>query len=207
MKLLGLEIRPRHDRTELVIKASPQEALNIQSLVSRLGEIDGDYDVIIKKKKDVRSKDQNAYMWELIRQLAIALNLPSDECYRHIVRDYGLSDVIAVRTENMAFWKEAWESQGIGYQFEDLGECRTNENGHNVRLYLGTSNARYTTDVMARLLDGLIEECKLQSIETMTPDQLNELRRLENEHSTTYRKTHSQSRNIDNTVRTDSLSI
>lgn len=200
MKLLHADIRPRHDRTDLILSFSPQEALNIQAMVSRLGEIDStkDYTVKVEKTRQKRSKDANAYMWELIGRLASVLNLPSDEVYRHVVRDYGRTDVSPVKTENMAFWTEAWESRGIGWQCEDLGECRNFAGYHNIRNYFGTSV--YDTKQMYHLLEGLIQECKEQGIETMTPEQLEEMRRQENEYRNVNRKAHSRAGNQNNGV-------
>ena len=200
MKLLHADIRPRHDRTDLILSFSPQEALNIQAMISRLGEIDStqDYTVKVEKTRQRRSKDANAYMWELIERLAGVLNIANQHCYRHIVRDYGLSDVIPVRNENIGFWISQWEARGIGWQCEDLGECRNFEGYHNIRNYYGTSV--YDTKQMYQLLEGLIQECKDQGIETMTPDQIEEMRRLENEHGNVNRQAYSRSRNQDNSV-------
>jgi hypothetical protein len=46
-----------------------------------------------------------------------------------------------------------------------------------VRVYVGSS--KLDTTEMGILLDNLIEECKLQGIETMTPQELAKMRSLE----------------------------
>lgn len=172
MRLKAVDIRPRHDRTELVISASPAEALNIQSMVSALGTIDEaqDYTVTVEKKKKRRSNDANAYLWTLIGKLAAALDLPRTEVYKQLVREYGETTPTPIREDAVDFWIRQWTDRGIGWQCEDLGPCRNIPGYRTILNFYGSSE--YDTKAMSRLIDGLIQECKEQGIETLTPDEL-----------------------------------
>lgn len=170
MRINDISVTPYYDNVLMTIAVPKEDGHKVQNLVSGLGEIKGEYDVSIKKHRNKRSKDANAYMWEMIGQIAQRLNSTADEVYREVIRNYGLYEIIPVKTENIDHWADIWASRGKGWVCEDLGECRNTAGYHNIKTYYGTSV--YDTKQMARLIDGLIDDCKSLGIETLIPDEI-----------------------------------
>lgn len=154
------------DRTALL---TFETAEDVGALVDELRECD--LDVEIKKHRKKRSLDANAYCWVLIGKLAAVLRDTPDGVYRRLLRDVGGNyDVVPVREDRIKNWERIWCSNHIGRFIEDLGPCVHTEGYHNVRSYCGSSD--YDTVQMSRLIDSVVEECREQRIETMTPDEL-----------------------------------
>lgn len=133
-----------------------------------------DYDVIIKPIRRKRSLDANAYMWVLIGKLGEKLYKPDSEVYREFIKDNGVFEIVPIREDAVGRWIETWEKKGIGWVCEDMGECRNLKGYHNIKCYYGSST--YNTAEMSRLIDAVVYECKLQDIETITPDELERMK-------------------------------
>lgn len=58
---------------------------------------------------------------------------------------------------------------GIGWVCEEIGKSKI-EGYTNVKAYYGSST--YNSKEMARLIDSIVEDCKLQGIPTDTPEQI-----------------------------------
>lgn len=129
--------------------------------------MNADVDVSIKKHRNRRSLDANAYAWALISQIAERITPPlnKEETYLEMLRRYGQSGVISVRSD-------AAEAVRRAYKYAD--ELATAElNGRefvHLRVYIGSSE--YDTREMALFLDGIIEEARALGIDTDTPARL-----------------------------------
>ena len=133
-------------------------------------EDDKNYEITIDKEKKKRSNDANAYYWSLIGQLSVKINVPPREIYRTHIKDIGDNfEIVPIREDAVEGWINAWESRGIGWCCECLGESKM-RNYMNVICYYGSS--LYDTKQMSRLIDLCVTDCKEQGIETMTPKEL-----------------------------------
>lgn len=136
---------------------------------------DKDYIITIKQFRNKRSMSQNAYMWVLLRELGIKLNMSRDVLYKSYIRDFGVVQYIPVKNEAVESFIDKWQKNGIGWFCEDLGESKLT--GYTkLAIYFGSSS--YNTKEMATVLDAIIQECINQEIETLT---LDEAIKLENE--------------------------
>lgn len=127
------------------------------------------YTVTIKKYRQKRSLDANAYLWTLINKLSVKLNLPPKELYQHYIPDVGdNSDVVCIKTEAVKKFCEMWEHNGPGWCTDILSSKI--DGCTNVVCYYGSST--YDTAQMARLIDKVVNDCKSLGIETLTPDEL-----------------------------------
>lgn len=129
-------------------------------------------DIRLKKHKEKRSLDANAYFWVLVGELAKKINLKTEEIYKMEIRDAGVYTVACMPTEAIERFISGWESNGNGWiceKFESKIEGCT-----NVKAYYGSST--YNTQEMSRLIDSIVQDCKLQGIETATPEQLSKLK-------------------------------
>ena len=130
--------------------------------------------VEVKKKQKRRSLSANAYFHVLVGKLADKLQISFSECKNMLITSYGqieyLGDEPAIIKTNIPYevmsQNELLHAKPIHVEDTDA---------YWYRLYRGTHT--YDAVEMGKLIDGTIEECKLQDIETMTPD---ELMRLEN---------------------------
>lgn len=129
-------------------------------------------DVAIKKYRKKRSLDANAYFWLLIDKLSVVVNLPKEDIYKGYIRQIGgNNDVVCVQDKAVDKLCNGWNNNGIGW-ITDTFPSKI-ENCTNVILYYGSST--YDSSQMSRLIDFVVQDCKTQGIETMTPDKLEEL--------------------------------
>ena len=127
----------------------------------------GNYEIDRKPKK--RSLDANAYFFVLADKLSAALNIPKAEIYRGYIKEIGgVSETVCVKREAVDKLCDSWERNGLGWQTDTMPSkihgCT------NVVLYYGSST--YNTEQMSRLINLVVEDCKVQGIETKTPDEI-----------------------------------
>lgn len=176
MMIEDISLTAFHDRILLTIALPRQDANTAQKLVEEV-KPGSDYDITIRKAHAKRSLTSNAYMWVLVDKLADRLKIGKTECYRQMVKDYGISTVMPVREDKMQAIVRAWESKGFGWMCEYLGECWKTKGYHNILFYVGTS--AYDTHDFGRYVDGVVYECKAQGIETLTPKEIMAMRKEE----------------------------
>ena len=124
----------------------------------------------IKEYRERRSLDANAYMWVLVGKLSGKLGLPPEEIYRAAIRDVGDNyEVMPVRNDALERWKVIWQSNGLGWLCEEIGPSKL-AGYTNVRNFYGSS--AYDKSQMSRLIDNIVQDCKAQGIETLTPEEL-----------------------------------
>lgn len=147
--------------------------LNERESLSSIEELKEDkLSIEIKKYKNKRSLDANAYMWALISKLEEKLNISKDIIYKDAIRNIGVYEVIPVKNEAVERFIEAWTKNGLGWVCETT---KSKLEGYtNILAYYGSST--YNTAEMSRLIDFVVQECKQLNIETMTPEQLNILK-------------------------------
>ena len=154
------------DCTEVVFEiADPINAQNLSLLTSK----EQFCKVIVKNWHEKRSLDANAYLWALCTRLAEVLKTSKDEVYEECIQKYGYTDeppiTISVKSEV--------DMTKIDGHWKYLKESADGRFKAYMRLR-GTSE--YDKKEMAHFLDMVIEDCKEQGIETMTPDELEQLK-------------------------------
>lgn len=154
----------------LEIDATPEEVKELES---------SPLDVTLTKHRPRRSLDANAYLWALLSKAAAVLETSREAVYQIELERYGqllLDDegnpvtVTVSRRVNMdrieghyKRYKESPDGKFIAYL-----------------IIRGTSD--YNSAEMCRFLDGVIDDCKDLGIETMTPDELAQMKRQLEEH-------------------------
>lgn len=146
--------------------------LNERECISSLEELKEDkLSVEIKKYRNKRSLDANAYMWVLISKLEEKLNVSKDIIYKDAIRNIGVYEVIPVKNEAVDRFIEAWTKNGLGWVCETT---KSKLEGYtNILAYYGSST--YNTAEMSRLIDLIVQECKQLNIETMSKPELDSL--------------------------------
>ena len=156
---LSLEINELNDFKQLVDDMNGCEKLSIE----------------IKPFRQRRSLDANAYSWVLMDKLAEKLNESKVNIYREYIRHIGgNSEIVCVKDSALERLCEAWGKNGIGWVTDTLPSKI--EGCTCVILYYGSST--YDSAQMSRLLDLIIQDCKIQGIPTETPDEIARLKAL-----------------------------
>ena len=113
----------------------------------------------IKEYKHKRTLSQNSYAWKLINELANKLNLSKEELYFQMLKDYGQSEIVSMYSSiNPNGYFKYYEQIGTGIV--------NNKEFTHYKIFKGSSE--FTTLEMKYFLDGVIHECELQGIPTLT---------------------------------------
>lgn len=139
---------------------------------------DCDISLEIKKYRNKRSLDANAYAWVLISQIADKLNKTSkeqitkDDIYIDMLKHYGVSLVVSVKSE-----EDIEKIEKAFKYYEPFGSGIVGEKHFtHYKIYIGSSG--YDTKEMTTFIKGIVQECEQLGIETLTPRELEELNNL-----------------------------
>lgn len=117
----------------------------------------------IKQYREKRSRNANSYAWALMGQIADALRTDKDSVYLTMLKRYGQSEMVSVRSDI--------DVRGFFKYYEFAGTSRLNgKEFTHYRVYKGSSE--YDTREMAVLIDGIVSEAQEMDIETLTPKEL-----------------------------------
>ncbi len=130
-------------------------------------------DIEAKKHRNRRSLDANAYCWTLLGKLSEKMNIKAVDIYKMEIKDIGVYEVLPIKDAAIEKFIQAWQKNGIGWICEIIGKSKI-EGYTNVKAYYGSST--YDTKEMSRLIDSIVYDCKMQGIETATPEELSRLK-------------------------------
>lgn len=161
-----------------IIKGNSGRHIWIETSRSVMFPIGAEIDIEIKEHREKRSLNANAYFHKLCDELRQELKISFAACKNHLITSYGqieyLDDVPAIIKTNI----EPERMREIEtLHCMPIAVKEVEEGAYWYRLYRGTHT--YDSREMAMLIDGTIEECKEQGIETMTPNELERLKGYE----------------------------
>lgn len=123
----------------------------------------------VGKFREKRSLNANNYAWHLINEIGNATRQSKEDVYRNMLEKYGQTAMMSVRADVPAlkFFKYG----------EEIGEGTVNGKlFKHYRVYRGSSE--YDTLEMSIFIDGIVGEAEDLGIQTMTPDQIANLKNL-----------------------------
>jgi hypothetical protein len=145
----------------------------IKELIPKMLNLPDDKEYELKEYKEKRTLNQNSYYWKLLNELSSKLKIPSTELHFELItKSCPFEEYLVPYEANL---------RGIEYYIEKGKIERNGKYFKTIRVYVGSS--LLDTTEMGILLDNLIEECKLQNIETLTPEELSKMRSLEESRS------------------------
>ena len=140
----------------------------------------------LREHREKRSLTQNSYYWKLLSRTADKLKMSKPELHNRMLRKYGQRQYIGGLLVRIPIpdTDEAEEAALAAETFHitPTSDVKTGKDGRQYRTYLmlrGSSD--YDTREMSVLLDGMINEAQQQDIETLTPMELERMRRDERE--------------------------
>lgn len=148
-----------------VFTNKPNILLQIMSKV--LFELDKEkrYQIIIEEESKKRTLNMNNYYWELEYQLASSLNTSSNELHFELLKRYSPAIVmkLPIQTDPKDYVK-----------YYEKYKTEEGEKAVYYKVYKGSSEMN--TKEFKALLDGLISECEELGIETLTPNEIAQLK-------------------------------
>lgn len=137
-------------------------------------KVDGKvWSVEAKPERKRRSLDANAYLWVLLDKLAGVLSMTKEALYRDYIQQVGVFRDFHLTPEEAPTFETAWGRLGTGWLTERQ-DFAPDGDRVVIRAYYGSS--QYSTKQMSRLIDMVVQDCKEQDIETMTPEELDRLK-------------------------------
>ena len=122
----------------------------------------------VKKYREKRSLDANAYMWVLLQQMAEVLHTTKDELYVEMLGRYGIFTHTIVKPNVVERIKGEWRV------VRELGEVTINgQKGIQLQLYFGSST--YNTKEMSVLLNGIVDEAKSIGVATLDEQEIDRM--------------------------------
>lgn len=123
----------------------------------------------IKEYHKKRSLNSNSYCWALIGKIADVLRAKKDEIYIQMLEDYGQSLLIPL--------EEGKKPDGYFKYFKYITKSELNgKKADWYKVFKGSSN--YDSKEMAVLIDGIIYEAQELGIETIPPEEIEQLKKM-----------------------------
>ena len=125
-------------------------------------------DITIKKHRNKRSLDANAYCFVLCQKIAEKVGNTKEYVYRQAIKNVGQFEIVPIRNDALEKWMNAWNSKGLGWISEVFSESKI-EGYTNTINYYGSSV--YDTKEMALLINEIVEQAKELDIDTITESE------------------------------------
>lgn len=141
----------------------------------------------VRPYRKARTRQQNAYYWALLTQVADRMRISKTEAHNRMLRDYGQLEIVEGEVLYvMVPDTDAGERKTLSdakYHLRPTSQVRPGDGDHGYRAYqLLRGSSSYNTAEMSVLLDGLIQEAKNLGIETATPDEIARMREEDRRH-------------------------
>lgn len=135
-----------------------------------------DLKIKVSKITKPRSLDANAYFHVLCDKLRQALGISMAKCKNLLITSYGqmlyLDEGVPATFKSNVPFEQMWEMETPHLKFIQMSE----DGNYMYFLYRGSHT--YDSAEMHKLLEGTIQDCQSQGIETKTPDEIRKLEML-----------------------------
>lgn len=135
---------------------------NPEKLAQYLFQLDKNKIYEIKEVKRKRGLNSNSKYWKLINELSLKLRISVEKLHFEMLKNYSQRYEILVPADK--------EIRGIEYYERKSKIVKDGKEFYVYHVY--TPSHELKTDEFAILLDGLIEECKNQGIDTRSPEEI-----------------------------------
>ena len=146
------------------------EKIKLRAALETAGEV---LTLALSKFRQKRSLNANNYAWALLQKLAEERGQTKEEVYREFIKQYGIFRPVTVNKEAAETLKYIWQNNGLGWVVEETGRT---DKSVDLLMYYGSST--YNTRQMSRLLDAIVDDCQQCGIETLPPEQIEEMKRM-----------------------------
>ena len=149
--------------------------INDKSNLSTIEELKGlKLKITAKRQINKRSLNANNYFWKLLQELCELVEIDTIEEYKRRVKELGIIRRFKIEKENVKTFEKIWTSQGVAWFCEIADtEIIGNTEFKIINAYYGSSS--FNSKQMSRLINDLVEDCKIYRIETKTPIEIKSL--------------------------------
>ena len=153
-----------------------------RGLIPALQEIGSDdAEISVKRYREKRSLDANAYMWVLLARLSEKLSedkpITREQLYKDYIRQSNNFTYMLVKyekAEEIANWLEKTDTFRV---VEIIGRVKVGDQiSAQLRCFWGSST--YDTKQMSQLIDKIVEDCKEQGIETRPQEEIERMLKI-----------------------------
>ena len=124
-------------------------------------------DIELKEHKEKRSLNSNGYAWVLITKIADSLRANKEDIYLEMLKRYGQSEIVSVLSS----------IDVTGYfKYYDIAGTSTLNNKEFTHYKCFKGSSEYDTREMSILIDGIVSEAKTLGIETLSPEEIENLK-------------------------------
>lgn len=116
----------------------------------------------VKEYKPKRNLNQNDKYWKLLNELALTLKMNKEELHFKMLKDYSVRYQVLVPAD--------YQIRGIEYYEKKSKIIKDNKEFVVYEVYVPSHELNQSE--FALLLEGLIQECKQQGIETRSPEEI-----------------------------------
>lgn len=128
----------------------------------------------LKKHRKKRSLDANAYFWKLLTELCELAEIDTVEEYKRRIKELGIFKQFRIQTEDVKTFEKVWTDRGIAWFCEIADtEYLGNIEFKIINAYYGSSS--FNSKQMSRLIDGVVQDCKIYGIETKPQQEIDSL--------------------------------
>ena len=117
---------------------------------------------VVKEYKKKRNNKQNSRYWKLLSQLSLKTKIGIEELHFDMLKNYSQRYEVLSPTDDI---------RGIEY-YEKKSKIRREDGKEYYVFHVYTPSHELRTDEFAVLLNGLIQECEQQGIDTRSPEEI-----------------------------------
>lgn len=137
---------------------------------------DFDIEVLIKRKTKRRSLSSNAYFHVLKGELAKKLRTSDIYMHNLLLQKYGEIEQIDGNVFSVIL-RDDIDYMELDMHLKATDKVKVLDDGKLYRVYLSVRGSHtYDTAEMSRLIDGTVQDCIEQGINTKTPEELHEMK-------------------------------
>lgn len=167
---LSLDIATKKAKISLVLDTNDIDVVEQLKRENKLN-------VELKKYRQKRSLDANAYCWILCDSIAKELSkdgtiITKEQVYQDSILQIGTFEPMIWEEKNFERCKEIWQGQGLGFLVQEVSR---KDKCVKVHCYYGSST--YNTKEMSLLIEIIIELAKDLNIETKPQEEIESLLR------------------------------
>ena len=136
-------------------------------------------DVELKKHKEKRSLNANAYYWHLVGEIRKVTGDSNNKIHNIMLNRYGELDRLPDGSLIPFCILDSIDYMGFSYPHLKATQRTLSKAGKLYRWYYQIKgSSEYNTAEMAFLIEGIVGECREMGIETLSPDELERMMAL-----------------------------
>jgi len=160
----------------MMIATIPKDQYRLLDKLKKVSDKEARKTLELKVKREGRSHTANSYMWCLVGLMSKKLILPKGDVYIRMIKRYGKFHQLSTKDVALTELIRTWDTKNTSVErTESLCEVTNSFRSkgilwHELDCYEGSSD--YDKKEFSVLLQGIISDCEILGINTMTPQEI-----------------------------------